>query len=64
MKKDKLFFFFNGELQRRDFPIYSANVTNSSLFSSPTTINPKACTSPATPAQCTAASQYILSRAE
>ena len=32
IKKDKLFFFFNGELQRRDFPIVSTNTTNLSMF--------------------------------
>ncbi len=64
IQKDKLFFFFNGELQRRYFPIYSANISNPLLFSSPTTINPRACGAPATAAQCANAEQYVLSRAE
>ena len=62
--KDKLFFFFNGELQRRDFPLFDSNITNPNLFSSPTSIKPSACGAPATAAQCAAAEQYILSRAE
>jgi len=62
--KDKLFFFFNGELQRRFFPIASSNITNKTLFSSPTTINPTACGSPASASQCAAAEQYIVSRAQ
>ncbi|MDQ2776302.1 MAG: TonB-dependent receptor [Acidobacteriota bacterium] len=64
IKRDKLFFFFNGELQRRYFPIASSNVQNSNLFTSPTTINPRACGAPATAAQCSAAEQYIIGRAE
>jgi len=64
IKKDKVFFFFNGELQRRYFPIVSSNIQNSSLFTSPTTINPRACGAPATVAQCAAAEQYIVGRAE
>lgn len=62
--KDKLFFFVNGEVQRRYFPIVSSNITNRSLFSTPNTINSAACTSPATPAQCAAATQFILGRAQ
>jgi outer membrane receptor protein involved in Fe transport len=63
IKKDKLFFFFNGELQRRFFPIASSNVQNTTLFSSPTTIRPTECGAPASAAQCGAASNYILNRA-
>jgi hypothetical protein len=64
IKKDKFFFFFNGELQRRFFPIASSNVTNRTLFPTPTTTNPSTCVPPATPAQCSAAFQYLLGRAQ
>jgi hypothetical protein len=62
--KNKLFFFVNGEVQRRYFPIVSSNITNRSLFPTSNAINPAACGSPATPAQCAAATQYILGRAQ
>ncbi len=52
IKKDKLFYFFNGELQRRNFPIVSSNTANS--------IGP--CALPATPAQCSAALAFINTR--
>src|SRR5579884_978013 len=66
IKKDKLFFFFNGELQRRYFPIVSTNVGNTSMFnvngqfvgSGPS----NGCNAPATAAQCAAAIGYIQSR--
>ena len=61
--KDKLFFFFNGELQRRFFPIASSNITNTTLFTSPTAINPARCGAAATVAQCAAAEQYVIGRA-
>jgi hypothetical protein len=64
IKKDKLFFFFNGELQRRYFPIASSNITNKTLFPAGNTINPANCGSPATPTQCAAAIAYIQSRAQ
>lgn len=66
IKKDKLFFFFNGELQRRYFPIVSTNVGNTSMFN----VNGQfvgtgasnGCNAPATAAQCAAAISYIQSR--
>jgi len=51
IKKDKLFYFFNTEIQRRNFPIASS-------LNRPATIDPNGhfigCGSPATPAQCAA----------
>jgi len=66
IKKDKLFYFFNGELQRRDFPIVSTNTGNLSLFNSKGQYVPFAstgqpnCTAPA--ATCSAAISFIQSR--
>ncbi|MCU1308168.1 MAG: TonB-dependent receptor [Acidobacteriaceae bacterium] len=34
IKKDKLFFFFNGELTRRNAPIVSSNIGNNTVFDS------------------------------
>ncbi|HEY1240171.1 MAG TPA: TonB-dependent receptor, partial [Bryobacteraceae bacterium] len=72
IKKNKLFYFFNGELQRRQNPIVSSNIS-STLFDpqgNPTgAINPStgcggsSFTTPATTAQCTAAINYLQSRA-
>lgn len=62
--KDKLFFFANGEVQRRYFPIVSSNTTNRTLFPTSNAISPTACGVPATPAQCAAATQYIFSKAQ
>ncbi len=71
IKKDKLFYFFNGELQRRQNPILSSNIT-STLFDpagNPTgAINAATgcggTTYPirATPAQCTATVNYLQTR--
>jgi outer membrane receptor protein involved in Fe transport len=51
IKKDKLFYFFNTEIQRRNFPIVSS-------LNRPATIDASGhfigCGSPATPAQCAA----------
>ncbi len=66
IKKDKLFFFFNGELQRRYFPIVSTNVGNTSMFN----VNGQfvgtgasnGCNAPASAAQCAAAISYIQGR--
>src|SRR5579871_4628154 len=66
IKKDKLFYFFNGELQRRNFPITSSNGFSSYFTQNGTYIpgpanNPN-CGAPATTAQCTAAISYLSSR--
>lgn len=74
--KDKLFYFFNGELTRRNAPIVSTNFGNNlfdavgNLRVGPGTAG-AACGAPAfpaasaaTPAQCTAAVAYITSRAQ
>jgi hypothetical protein len=73
IKKDKVFYFFNGELQRRQDPIVSSNIS-STLFDAkgnPTgAINPStgcggtSYTTQASAAQCTAAINYLQSRAE
>ena len=64
IKKDKLFYFFNGELQRRNEPIVSSNIINSIntglLDPSGTFFNCN--TLVATPAQCSNAGNYIQSR--
>ncbi|MBV8550697.1 MAG: TonB-dependent receptor [Acidobacteriaceae bacterium] len=68
IKKEKLFYFFNGEVQRRDFPIVSTNTGNLTLFNAqgqylPTSPQGKPnCGAPATAAQCAAAIAYIESR--
>jgi Carboxypeptidase regulatory-like domain/TonB-dependent Receptor Plug Domain len=74
LKKDKLFYFFNGELQRRDFPIISSNSGNTSLFNPagggyvPYTTNgtPNCVVGPngATATQCANAIAYLTSRAQ
>ena len=71
IKKDKLFYFFNGELQRRNNPIISSNTT-STLFNAqgnPTgAIDPvtgcggSSYATPASPAQCTAAINFLETR--
>jgi outer membrane receptor protein involved in Fe transport len=74
IKKDKLFFFFNGELLRRNAPAVSSNLNGGSgnnLFNGDGTFKAKSgaaqngfCdTTIATVAQCTAAQAYLLSRA-
>ena len=60
--KNKLFYFFNGELQRRNAPIVSSNVLNGALFDPTGAFRSTVCAAPATPAQCAAANAYILSR--
>jgi hypothetical protein len=57
IKKDKLFYFVNGELSRRDFPMASS-VTNPLSF----TVDGNfigTCAAPATAAQCSAAINYF-----
>lgn len=68
VKKDKLFYFFNGELQRRNAPIVSSNGFSTYFNSAGQYIpgpasNPN-CGAPATPAQCQAAINYLLPRVE
>lgn len=72
IKKNKLFYFFNGELQRRQNPIVSSNIS-STLFdpsgNSTGAINPSSgCggtsyTAPASKSQCSALISYLQSRA-
>jgi len=70
IKKDKLFYFFNAEFQRREFPIVSSNLTNNTMFDSngnylpvnPTNHTPNCDTKLATQAQCDAAVTYLQSR--
>lgn len=71
IKKDKLFYFFNGELQRRNDPIVSSNIS-STLFdakgnptgaTNPTTgCGGTSYSSPATTAQCNAAVGFLETR--
>ena len=60
--KNKLFYFFNGELQRRNAPLVSSNVLNGALFDTAGVFRSTVCALPATPAQCATANAYILSR--
>ena len=55
IKKDKLFYFFNTEITRRDFPLISRH-TNAPLFNSQGQF---VATCTATPAACDAARKYI-----
>ena len=71
IKRDKLFYFFNGELQRRNDPILSSNIS-STLFDpkgnptgaiSPTTgCGGSTFATPASPAQCQTAIAFLESR--
>jgi len=58
--KDKLFYFFNYEGTRRDFPAI-ASVTTSNLFN-PAGQLVSTCGAPATPAQCQTAIQMLTTR--
>ncbi|HVH85783.1 MAG TPA: TonB-dependent receptor [Terriglobales bacterium] len=60
--KDKLFYFFNGELQRRNAPIVSTNFGNN-LYDAVGNLT-ATCGAPATSAQCASAISYINSRAQ
>jgi hypothetical protein len=60
LKKDKLFYFFNTEIVRRDFPILSS-MTRPPLFDSAGNFV-GTCGTPATPDQCTAAIKFIQGR--
>ncbi len=62
--KNKLFFFVNGELTRRDEPAVSSNLgagSGNNLFGGDGTFKSGLCTT-ATTAQCTAAQAYVTSR--
>src|SRR5947207_2322286 len=70
LKKDKLFYFFNYEGTRRNFPAL-ASVTSANLFTAAGTLNAAANPCPntavaaalqATPAQCQTAIQMLLTR--
>jgi TonB dependent receptor/Carboxypeptidase regulatory-like domain len=54
--KDKLFFFANGEIMRRDFPLVDS-IVNPQFYSNGTYVGQ--CGAPATPAQCAAAQAYF-----
>jgi hypothetical protein len=56
IKKDKLFFFFDTEIQRRKEPIDSTIINNNVNQSTETWIG---CGAPATPAQCAAANKVL-----
>ncbi len=66
IKKDKLFYFFNGELQRREFPIVSTNTGNLSLFNAKGQYVPFSSTGQpnctASASACSAAISFIQSR--
>ena len=55
--KDKLFYFFNAEVTRRDFPLVNRLINPNFYDSSGKFI--AACNAPATPAQCTAAQNFF-----
>lgn len=59
VKANKLFYFFNGELQRRNAPIVSRNTSNLSVFDNNGAYVPGNCVAPATQAQCDAAVSYL-----
>src|SRR5262249_23106852 len=68
--KNKLFFFFHGELQRRNEPIIASNILQATSASGPFDANynlrPTACVPvngvTPTPAQCQAAANYLIGR--
>lgn len=60
--KNKLFYFFNGELTRRNAPIVSTNFNNNLI--DPVGNFKGTCGAPATAAQCSAAIAYITSRTQ
>ena len=73
IKKDKLFYFFNGELQRRNAPIVSSNIT-STLFNAAgqpsgaidpvTGCGGSSYAAKASPAQCQALISFLETRVE
>src|SRR4030095_12413222 len=56
IRKDKLFYFANVEIMRRDFPLISS-IVNPQFFSGTTYIG--ACGAPATPAPGAAVDKYL-----
>ncbi len=73
IKKNKLFYFFNGELQRRENPIVSSNISSTLFdkFGNPTgAVDPvtgcggNTYATRASAAQCQAAIQYLQSRVQ
>jgi len=58
--KDKLFYFFNAELVRRNFPL-DASIRSGNLFNAAGTFVGQ-CNAPATSAQCDAARTFITGR--
>ena len=65
LKKDKIFYFFNGEMQRRFAPLVSSNIITATSGSGPFDANynlrATACTT-ASAAQCAAARDFVVSR--
>ena len=59
IKKDKLFFFSNFEMVKRNFPGFNRITTSQIADASGSVVNPANCKSPATPAQCSAATAFI-----
>jgi outer membrane receptor protein involved in Fe transport len=58
--KDKLFYFFNYEGMRRDFPlIASITAPGNPLFSTTGQLLPNVCGAPATPGQCATAISFL-----
>ncbi len=64
IKKDKVFFFFNGEMQRRFAPLVSSNIitalSGAGPFDASYNLKPGACT--ASVAQCNAARDFVVGR--
>lgn len=60
IQKDKLFYFFNGEIVRRNFPALNRIINSSFTDAGGNTFLPTACT--ATAAQCAAAEGFIRSQ--
>lgn len=59
IKTDKLFYFGNVEIVRRNFPALNRIINTNFTDLSGNTILPTACVAPATPAQCTTAINFI-----
>lgn len=59
LKKDKIFFFSNFEVVKRNFPGLNEITSTQISDSTGLHVNPANCAAPATPAQCTAAIAFI-----